>query len=94
VDFLHHAAADESGTPNPLAGAINRTLAFGYSQTARVLKTLLIEGFNQVEGRRIFDGVHLQATASGLATVLAATTGPDSSSPTEPCRGPLWVLAV
>jgi hypothetical protein len=80
VDFLHHAAADESGTPNPLAGAINRTLAFGYSQTARVLKTLLIEGFNQVEGRRIFDGVHLQASASGLATVLAATTGPDSSS--------------
>ena len=80
VDFLHHAAADEAGAPNPLSGAINRTLAFGYSQTARVLKTMLIEGFNQVEGRRVFDGVHLQASASGLATILATTTGPDSSS--------------
>jgi hypothetical protein len=80
VDFLHHAAADETGAPNPLAGTINRTLAFGYSQTARILKTMLIEGFNQVEGRRVFDGVHLQASASGLATVLATTTGPDSSS--------------
>jgi hypothetical protein len=36
VDFLHHAAADDAGTANPLAGSINRALAFGYSQTARV----------------------------------------------------------
>jgi hypothetical protein len=26
VDFLHYAAADESGTPNPLAGSINELL--------------------------------------------------------------------
>ena len=41
---------------------------------------MLIEGFNQVEGRRVFDGIHLQASASGLATILVTTTGPDSSS--------------
>jgi hypothetical protein len=80
VDFLHHAAADGAGTPNPLAGSINRALAFGYSQTARLLKTMLIEGFNQAEGRRVFDGIHLQASAGGLATILVATAGPDSSS--------------
>jgi len=34
VDFLRHAATDEAGTPNPLAGSVNRALAFGYSQTA------------------------------------------------------------
>jgi Alpha/beta hydrolase domain len=80
VDFLHHAAADEAGTPNPLAGSINRAVAFGYSQTARLLKTMLIEGFNRAEGRRVFDGVHLQASAGGLATILVTTAGPDSSS--------------
>src|SRR5262245_20531536 len=80
VDFLHHAAADDAGAANPLAGSINRSLAVGYSQTARVLKTMLIEGFNQAEGRRVFDGVHLQASAGGLATILVTTAGPDSSS--------------
>jgi alpha/beta hydrolase family protein len=80
VDFLHHAAADDAGAANPLAGSINRALAFGYSQTARLLKTMLIEGFNQAEGRRVFDGVHLQASAGGLATILVTTPGPDSSS--------------
>jgi len=40
----------------------------------------LIEGFSEVEGRRVFDGVHLQASAGGLATILVTTAGPDSSS--------------
>ena len=80
VDFLHNAAADDAGTPNPLAGAINRTLVVGYSQTARLLKTFLIEGFNMTEGRRVFDGVHLHASAGGRAAVLAVNAGPQSSS--------------
>jgi hypothetical protein len=80
VDFLHYAAVDEAGALNPLAGSVNRTLGFGYSQTARLLKTMMIEGFNYVDGRRVFDGLHLQGGASGLATVLVAGTGPDSST--------------
>jgi hypothetical protein len=80
VDFLHHAAADDAGRPNPLAGHVNRTLGFGYSQTARLLKSLLLEGFNRIDGRRVFDGVHLQAGASGLATILVTGTGPESST--------------
>ena len=80
VDFLRHAATDEAGTPNPLAGSVNRALAFGYSQTARLLKTMIVEGFNRADGRRVFDGIHLQAGASGLATILVAGTGPDSST--------------
>jgi Alpha/beta hydrolase domain len=84
ADFLHHAAADEASTPNPLAGSINRALAFGYSQTARLLKTMLIEDFNQIDGRRVFDGVHLQASAGGQATILVTAAGPDSSSNSTP----------
>jgi hypothetical protein len=84
VDFLHHAAADDTGTPNPLAGSVNRALAFGYSQTARLLKTMIMEGFNRVEGRRVFDGIHLQGGASGLATILVTGTGPESSPSVTP----------
>ena len=80
VDFLHNAAHDDSGTPNPMAGQVNRTLVVGYSQTARLLKTMLIEGFNTVDGRRVFDGMHIQASAGGRAAVLAENTGPQSSS--------------
>jgi hypothetical protein len=80
TDYLHHAARDDAGTPNPLAGSINRTLVVGYSQTARLLKTMLIEGFNQVDGRRVFDGMHIQASAGGRAAVLALNPGPQSSS--------------
>ena len=80
TDFLHHAARDDAGTPNPVAGAINRTLVVGYSQTARLLKTMLIEGFNRAEGRRVFDGMHIQASAGGRAAVMGVITGPQSSS--------------
>lgn len=80
ADFLRHAAQDSSGTPNPVAGGIDRTLAIGYSQTARLLKTLLIEGFNETAGRRVFDGMHINAAASGIANILATGSGPESST--------------
>jgi hypothetical protein len=52
----------------------------GYSQTARLLKTFVIEGFNRVDGRRVFDGMHIQASAGGRAAILAVNAGPQSSS--------------
>ena len=80
ADFLRYAAADESGTPNPLAGRIDRALVVGYSQTARVLKSFLIEGVNEAKGRRVFDGMHVNASASGLANILATGAGPESGT--------------
>ncbi len=80
TDFLHNAAHDDAGTPNPLAGRISRTLVVGYSQTARLLKTMLVEGLNQVDGHRVFDGMHIQASAGGRAAILAENPGPQSSS--------------
>lgn len=80
ADFLRNARADDGGAPNPLAGRIDRTLAVGYSQTARVLKTFLIEGLNDAGGRRVFDGMHLNASASGLANIYATNAGPESGT--------------
>lgn len=80
ADFLRHAKQDALGAPNPVAGRIERTLAVGYSQTARLLKTLLVEGFNDAGGRRVFDGMHVNASASGVANILATGRGPESST--------------
>ena len=66
ADFLAHAGADTAGTPNPLKGAINRTLASGRSQDGRFLKTFLLNGFNTVRDRRVFDGMHVFVSAAGL----------------------------
>jgi hypothetical protein len=80
ADFLRNAKTDETGAPNPLAGRIDRTLVVGYSQTARVLKSFLIEGLNETGGRRVFDGMHVNASASGLANILATGAGPESGT--------------
>ncbi len=84
ADFLAHAATDAAGTPNPLKGAINRTLASGKSQDGRFLKTFLLHGFNRVENRRVFDGMHVFVSAAGLLPILQTGTGPKSSGDGAP----------
>src|SRR5215467_4268143 len=79
ADFLAHAAADTAGMPNPLKGAINRTLASGKSQDGRFLKTFLLNGFNMAGNRRAFDGMHVFVSAAGLLPILQTGTGPESS---------------
>ncbi|MDO9712741.1 alpha/beta hydrolase domain-containing protein [Paracraurococcus lichenis] len=83
-DFLAHAAADATGTPNPLAGRISRALASGKSQDGRFLKTFLLHGFNQAEGRRVFDGMHVFVSGAGLLPILRSGTGPGSSADGAP----------
>lgn len=84
ADFLAHAATDTAGTPNPLAGTINRTLATGKSQDGRFLKTFLLHGFNVAEGRRVFDGMHIFVSGAGLLPILQSGTGPGSSADKTP----------
>jgi hypothetical protein len=84
ADFLAHAAADEAGTPNPLAGTINRVLATGKSQDGRFLKTFLLHGFNVADGRRVFDGMHVFVSGAGLLPILRSGTGPQSSADGAP----------
>jgi hypothetical protein len=84
ADFLARAAADSVGTPNPLAGTINRALATGKSQDGRFLKTFLLNGFNMVDGRRVFDGMHVFVSGAGLLPILRSGTGPSSSADGAP----------
>lgn len=84
ADFLAHAAADSAGTANPLSGKISRVLASGKSQTGRFLKTFLLNGFNQVNGRRVIDGMHVFVSGAGLLPILRAGTGPVSSGDGAP----------
>jgi Alpha/beta hydrolase domain len=84
ADFLAHSPADAAGTPNPLAGKINRVLASGKSQTGRYLKTFLLDGFNRVEGRRVFDGMHVFVSGAGLLPIMQSGTGPESSADRAP----------
>jgi len=84
ADFLAHATADTAGTPNPLQGAIKRTLASGKSQSGRYLKTFLLNGFNMSEGRRVFDGMHVFVSGAGMLPIMQSATGPQSSATGAP----------
>ena len=60
---LKYGAADELSIP---AGAIDRALAFGISQSGRFLRTFLFYGFNETEGhRKAFDGVISHVAGGG-----------------------------
>ena len=71
VAFLRHAAADDAGTPNPLArdgkSAITRALAHGTSQSGRYLRDFVYQGFNEDEAHRIvFDGINPHVSTARL----------------------------
>jgi hypothetical protein len=57
VSFFRYADRDRSGTPNPVAGAIERTVSIGDSQSGNFIRTFIHLGFNQDESNRIvWDG--------------------------------------
>jgi Alpha/beta hydrolase domain len=56
--FFKTAKADDSGTPNPIAGAITHSIARGVSQSGNFLRGWLHLGFNQDEaGKQVHDGL-------------------------------------
>lgn len=56
--FFKTARADDSGTANPVAGAVTHSIARGVSQSGNFLRGWLHLGFNQDEaGRRVHDGL-------------------------------------
>ena len=58
VSFFRHAAADATGTRNPVAGAISHAVSVGDSQSGNFIKTFIHLGFNQdLAGRTVWDGV-------------------------------------
>jgi len=55
--FFRYAAQDDSGTPNPVAGAVSWTITRGVSQSGNFVRGFLHLGFNEDEaGRAVYDG--------------------------------------
>ncbi len=51
--FFRYAAADDSGTPNPLAGKITSAIIRGVSQSGNFVRHFIFLGMNQDESGRI-----------------------------------------
>ena len=61
ISFLRYESADRDGNPNPLAahGLPTSAVSLGISQSGRMLRDFLYQGFNgDVAGRIVFDGMH------------------------------------
>ncbi|HUF76689.1 MAG TPA: alpha/beta hydrolase domain-containing protein [Longimicrobiales bacterium] len=61
ISFLRYEDADTTGNENPLAfdGLPETAISIGISQSGRMLRDLLYQGFNEdVRGRIVFDGMH------------------------------------
>ena len=66
VSFFRYAADDGQGTPNPLAGAVERAYVFGISQSGRFIHHFIYEGFNaDVQRRAVFDGAMAHVAGAG-----------------------------
>lgn len=80
VTRLKHEGAPELGIGED---TLDRALAFGISQSGRLLRTFLYDGFNADEAnRRVFDGVlaHIAGGARGSFNVRFAQPSRSSSS--------------
>jgi hypothetical protein len=78
--FLARGSADAQGTPNPLRGAVKHLIATGKSQSGRFLKSFLAHGFNRVDGRPLFHGMHVFVASAGQLPIMTTGAGPESSS--------------
>ena len=92
ASFFRFEAADDEGTPNPIAGRIHHAVVQGISQSGNALKTFILLGFNQDEQkRRVFDGANPHI--AGRLTSVNVRFGLPSGSGTlyEPGgEGVLW----
>ena len=72
ISMLKYGSAEQLGIPD---GALDRAIAYGSSQSGRLLRSYLYDGFNGDEqGRRVFDGViaHIAGAARGSFNVRFA----------------------
>ncbi|HEY3909408.1 MAG TPA: alpha/beta hydrolase domain-containing protein [Stellaceae bacterium] len=57
ISFFHHAAADDQGTVNPIAGLVRKVISVGVSQSGSFIRSSIHLGFNQDEdNRQVVDG--------------------------------------
>lgn len=69
ISFFRYAQRDAAGFANPLADSIEHAYVFGISQSGRLVRHFIYEGFNADEaGRIIFDGAlsHVPGSGKGM----------------------------
>jgi hypothetical protein len=65
LSMLRFATQDSAGTPNPLAGHVEKLYGTGVSMSGRVIREYVYQGWNEdAEGRKLFDAMHTH-TGSG-----------------------------
>lgn len=75
---------DSTQPDNPLAGAVKRIYAAGYSQTSRFLKSFLLNSFNVADGKQVIEGFHLVGGAAGQLPLMASGIGPGTVAGSTP----------
>lgn len=92
VSFFRRASVDDAGTPNPIAGTINRAIGYGISQSGRYTKNFILLGFNEDEdGRIVWDGADPNiAGAMGQFNIRFAQPGNIANIFEPGAEGPLW----
>jgi hypothetical protein len=69
ASYLRHGAAERTPSADTLRNnpaLMQRVIGFGYSQSARLLRELVRDGFNQDErGRAAFDGLFIASAGAG-----------------------------
>ena len=90
--FFRRAAADDAGTPNPIAGKISKVIGYGISQSGRFLKNFLNLGFNEDEsGNIVWDGADADvAGMMGQFNIRFAVPGNIANLYEPGSDGPLW----
>lgn len=90
--FLRHAATDDAGTANPLAGMIRWPIITGTSQSGNFVRSFISLGFNQGEdGRRVFDGANPNIAARQVPLNIRFGVPGGAAGLYEPgSEGPLW----
>jgi len=65
LSMLRNETHDSAGTPNPLAGHVDKLYGTGASMSGRVIREYVYEGWNEdAEGRTVFEAMHTH-TGSG-----------------------------
>jgi len=90
--FLRYAAADDAGTPNPVAGQVRWPIVTGTSQSGNFVKSFINLGFNAAEsGRRVFDGANPNIAARQVPLNIRFGVPGGAATLFEPgSEGSLW----
>lgn len=95
TSFFRYEVADDAGTPNPVANGIRYVLNFGNSQSGRLGKHFLNNGFNEDDsgttGRIVFDGMNPNiAGMLGSFNIRFAKPGDIAEMYDPGAAGTLW----